>query len=503
MSGANHSNHEDKATGEKPAVFDDPLIGSVLAGRYKILELIGIGGAGTVYKGVHLSLGNLVAIKVIHKHLTKDEKSRKRFEQEGRLLNQLTSSRIVRVFDHGIEPTPYLVMEFFNGITLEKWLSDNGAMTYQMAIEMFVQLSEGLADAEEVGLVHRDLKPANIMLRGISSKENPSPSINRKFECKILDFGLAKLMEESAGHAGITATGEIMGSPPYMAPEQWAGQSDARSDIYSFACIMYETLTGSPVFSCQFGLDYMKKHMSESIKPLSQVAPHVQVPKSLERIIHKCLEKAPEKRFQTFTSLRTELRRIMQGRRRMSLAFSTVKKNGLIAVAAAILLSLFAGIFVQKDAILYALYKQLEDHLTKTGALNKDPAESLPSQRPATLAPLIPPTVSSKTTPSESISEHSVKSPVEVKVNASSSPVDSIPIAQNGIAEGKTSTLKTSAPRRPKRVERSAWIARGDQLFADKRYGRAIESYRRAIEENPSVAPFANKKINACIEKLK
>jgi serine/threonine protein kinase len=306
---------------------EDPYIDFELDGKYRILELIGSGGWGNVYIGRHMQLGTALAIKVVHKHHMQNEQSIKRFELESKLLSRLESPYTVKIIDHGFSPAPYIVMEYFDGKPLNKWLRDNGAMNSQIAIEFFMQLCDGLAAAQAIKIVHRDLKPANILLK-ISSGN---------IQAKILDFGLAKFIDSSAGGDKLTSTGDVLGSPPYMSPEQWKGQADHRSDIYSLGCIMYEVLAGKPAYTADYGLDYLNKHLNEKPKKLSEVNPSEKVPAALEAIVNKCLQKMPANRYQTAAACKADLRKLKTGRTPLIILNEEMKLGHLKWVLVAVL----------------------------------------------------------------------------------------------------------------------------------------------------------------------
>jgi tetratricopeptide (TPR) repeat protein len=285
--------------------MDDELVGFELAERYRIVELIGTGGWGNVYRGQHLTLGTDVAIKVIHRHLSRNEASLRRLEQEAKLLSRLESQYIVRIIDYGLEPFPYIVMEYFDGLSLSSWIKEKGPLDYGLATELFMQMCDGMSNARELGLVHRDLKPGNVLLKIEEGR----------LRSKILDFGLAKLVDESGGAEKLTTTGEILGSPPYMSPEQWTGRTDHRSDIYSFGCIMYEVLSGKPAFSAEYGMDYLNKHVSIYPERMRDVSTAIKFPLILENVVRKCLQKNPNNRYQTSAALKADLEQIKAGRK--------------------------------------------------------------------------------------------------------------------------------------------------------------------------------------------
>ncbi len=278
----------------------DPLIGAVID-RYEILELIDTGAWGNVYKARNLMLGIDVAIKIVHKHVLKDESTIKRFRREARLLNKLDSPNVIKVLDADVTPFPYIVMEYFDGVPLNKWLKMHGPMNAQMALDLFCQLCKGLSHAEALNIVHRDLKPANILIK----------TYGNSVEAKILDFGMAKCFSpENTTITKITSTGDILGSPAYMAPEQFKGQCDSRSDLYSVACIMYEMLAGVPAFTACNSIEYLKKHLFSVPLRISKHNPSEKIPAGLENVIFRCLEKSPKKRFQSANACREHLKSI-------------------------------------------------------------------------------------------------------------------------------------------------------------------------------------------------
>jgi eukaryotic-like serine/threonine-protein kinase len=267
----------------------DPLIG-VVFGRYEIKELIETSGWGNVYRATDSMLEKDVAIKIVHDHVLKDASNIKRFRREARLLCRLESRYVIRVLDADTTPAPYLVVEYFDGIPLDKWLSANGPMNAQMAIDLFCQLCGALAEAQALDIVHRDLKPASILIK----------TNDNAVEARIVDFGLAKcLTSDNTCGSQITSPGEMLGSPPYMSPEHFDGNWDYRSDIYSLGCIMYELLAGRPAFKAKFAPEYLRLHRSTLPERISKVNPGSILPAGLEEVIFTCLEKSPNRRYQT------------------------------------------------------------------------------------------------------------------------------------------------------------------------------------------------------------
>ena len=280
-------------------LIDDPYIGQTIAETSRILELLGSGAYGTVYKARQMPLDRLVAVKIMQPQLVSDLDKVRRFEREARALSQLVHPNIVGIYDYGLLPSPYMIMEYVDGRQLAYELS-LGALPFETIVSIGAQVCAALQNAHEQNVVHRDLKPSNIMLLG-----------NRDEACtvKILDFGLAKLLEENdAAAPALTKSGEIIGSPPYMSPEQCLGKPlDRRSDIYSLGCILYEMLTGERPFTANSAAEYMNKHCLDTPRPFLDVNAKLVLPQQVEDIVLKALEKDPDKRYQSMAQLKTDL----------------------------------------------------------------------------------------------------------------------------------------------------------------------------------------------------
>jgi eukaryotic-like serine/threonine-protein kinase len=274
-----------------------PLTSGATLGPYEIRSAIGAGGMGEVYRAHDTRLGREVAIKVLPEFLTSDPERLRRFEQEARSAAALNHPNILAVHQMGTyEGTPYLVSELLEGETLREILR-RGPVPLRKAIDYGVQIAQGLAAAHEKGIIHRDLKPENIF-------------VTRDGRVKILDFGLAKLTHvEPATPEGATVTfqgptdsGVVMGTVGYMSPEQVRGQAaDPRSDIFAFGAVLYEMLTGKRAFRRPTAADTMSAILNQDPPSLSQLLPDV--PLALQRVVHRCLEKTPEQRFQSAADL--------------------------------------------------------------------------------------------------------------------------------------------------------------------------------------------------------
>lgn len=283
-------------------VPDEDLVGTVLENKYEILEKIGAGGMGAVYRARHQLMHRQVAIKMVLAQLSANSMTLKRFTQEARATSQLNHPNILTVFDFGISPSnqPYLVMDFLEGVNFGRVLEETRQIPVPRAIGIFLQVCAALGHAHQKGIVHRDLKPSNIMLIELDGQPD---------FVKVLDFGIAKVLSSVDGETdNLTRTGEVFGSPLYMSPEQFRGKSmDARSDIYSLGCVMYRSLAGICPVTGKDVLECMYKHVNETIPPFSVTAPEAGVPERLEQIIMKALAKDPDDRYASMNDLRADL----------------------------------------------------------------------------------------------------------------------------------------------------------------------------------------------------
>lgn len=277
-------------------LIDDPYIGQTIAETCVLTEVVGSGAYGTVYKARQIPLDRTVAVKIMQQQLVSDLDKVRRFEREARALSQLVHPNIVGIYDYGLLPSPYMIMEFVDGRRLDEVLNQ-GALPFETIIGIATQVCSALESAHEQNIVHRDLKPSNIMLLG---------NEETGYTVKVLDFGLAKLMQEAdAAAPALTKTGEIIGSPPYMSPEQCMGrQLDRRSDIYALGCILYEMLTGQRPFTANSAAEYMNKHCLEAPAAFLDVNAKLVLPQQVEDVVLKALEKEADNRYQTMAELK-------------------------------------------------------------------------------------------------------------------------------------------------------------------------------------------------------
>ncbi len=271
----------------------DPFVGTTLAGTYEIESVIGTGGMGVVYKARHAMMDRTVAIKMLQSQLISDSMSVKRFQQEGKAASRIKHPHVITVYDFGISPTgqPYIVMDYLEGEALADVIKRDGQVAVERAIKILIQACDALDHAHKMGVIHRDLKPTNIML----SKDEDHLDFVR-----VVDFGVAKLINSGQEGQKLTQAGEVCGSPVYMSPEQCMGMDlDKRSDIYSMGILIYETLTGRLPILGKTMVDTMSKHISDSPLRFSETRPDLYIPERLESVFFKALAKNPNERHQT------------------------------------------------------------------------------------------------------------------------------------------------------------------------------------------------------------
>ncbi|HEY9715809.1 MAG TPA: serine/threonine-protein kinase, partial [Chroococcales cyanobacterium] len=281
---------------------EEKLVGTVLADRYEVLEVIGGGGMGLVYKARHRLMNRVVAIKTLHRHLISSAETLKRFQLEAQAASCLSLPNILTIYDFGLtgEGQPYMVMDYLEGTSLSDVLDKDGHLPVDRFLGIFSQACAGLAHAHQKGVLHRDIKPSNIMLVHYGDQAD---------FVKIVDFGIAKLLNQTdAGSKNLTKTGEVYGSPSFMSPEQCRGKElDSRSDIYAMGCVMYRSITGQNPHQGSDIIELLFKQVSEVPAPFDKVAPEFGLPEELERIIFKAIAKDPNQRYQTMNELKEAL----------------------------------------------------------------------------------------------------------------------------------------------------------------------------------------------------
>lgn len=268
---------------------EDKLVGRTLPGGYLLLDLIGVGGMGRVYRAEQRALGRTVAVKVIHPHLLSDESSILRFMTEARAASQLNHPNSVSVIDFGRtdDGQPYLVMEFLRGKDLARVAYEQGPLPMKRIVDVLVQALAALSEAHDLGIIHRDLKPENVILEPLRRGGD---------FVKVVDFGLAKLRVDTTN---VTIPGLVCGTPDYMAPEQGRGDPiDGRADLYAVGVILFQLLTGRLPFEADNPTQVVLMHMTVPVPDPRQMAADRAVPDSLSRIVSKAMAKDPGDRYQ-------------------------------------------------------------------------------------------------------------------------------------------------------------------------------------------------------------
>jgi YVTN family beta-propeller protein len=314
----------------------DAVIGTELAG-YRVEALLGRGGMGAVYRAEETGLGRNVALKVIAPELAEDGRFHERFLRESRIAASLDHPHIVPIFKAGDEDgVLFLAMRYVEGTDLAKLVAEEGALEARRAVEILEQVAEALDAAHEKGLVHRDVKPSNVLIAKAAGKEH----------CYLADFGLTK---RTASLSGVTAPGDVVGTLDYVAPEQITGDEvDARSDLYSLGCVLYECLIGSPPFPRATDVALLWAHVHEEPPRPSDLRP--ELPKAVDGVVTRALAKDPARRYRTCGELVSASRaalglvETMPARAsRVPWAIAAAAVGVVVAVAAGLLLTRGSG----------------------------------------------------------------------------------------------------------------------------------------------------------------
>ncbi len=286
--------HQDNFEVDPAIDPDTAYLGQVIDGRYRIIEVVGRGGMGSVFKAEHIAIRRTVAVKLLHPTLAQVPEVSRRFEREAFAIGRIGHPNCVNVSDFGNLPdgSLYLVMEYLKGRALSDELAQIGRMPPLRALLILRHILRGLGHAHANGIVHRDVKPENIIL--ITNEDDPDFA-------KILDFGIAKLLGEAAvdgGHERLTQAGMAFGTPIYMSPEQALGQTiDGRADLYAATIMAYEMIAGRPPFQAEDKIEVMAMHTARPVPPFSETAPELEVPESVEHLLLRGLSKRPGDRF--------------------------------------------------------------------------------------------------------------------------------------------------------------------------------------------------------------
>jgi serine/threonine-protein kinase len=283
--------------GEKVTTFQRTYSTRLLDGKYQIIDRLGVGGMGEIFKVRHIHLNELRVIKIMRPNVAADDQGLQRFLQEARTSTMIKHKNLAMLYDFAQleDGSYYMVWEFIDGTNIQHWIAQTGAMPSRLTIEIAVQALNGLDHLHSMGLIHRDISPENIML---------SQDHHGKLLVKVIDFGIAKQLAEGEGGQGLTQTGMFLGKLKYASPEQ-AGflkeneHLDARSDLYSFGIVMYEMLAGRAPFQATNPHGYILKHVTEKPAPIIELNPAAKVPPQLEALVMRSLEKNRDQRFAT------------------------------------------------------------------------------------------------------------------------------------------------------------------------------------------------------------
>jgi eukaryotic-like serine/threonine-protein kinase len=324
------------------ATVTDPLVGTVISGRFRVDDLIGQGGMGKVYRARHLALERTVALKVLKPQLLEDPTLVGRFEREAKAASRLNHPNVIQVLDFGRlenDGTLYIVMEYVQGKDLRLVLRDDWPLAEERLCNIMAQVCSALGEAHVNDVIHRDLKPENVMVE--ARRDQPD-------HVKVLDFGIAKILGPDAPalarhgivrvaeaeQPGLTRHDVVCGTPQYMAPEQATGTAlDERCDLYAVGVILYQMTTGHLPFDGPTSMEVLTRHVNEAPVPPRQRQPDAPISEAMERLILRALEKDPAKRPQTAEQFREELLAVPEQARTAARAATPPRSTTPVAVA--------------------------------------------------------------------------------------------------------------------------------------------------------------------------
>jgi serine/threonine protein kinase len=287
------------------AAPNDPLLGRVIAEKYRLDAVAGTGATGTVYRAMHLTLGRPLAVKILARHLMDNPTAQARFRREARAASKLEHPNSVQVVDFGVEPDgmTYLAMEFLEGRELYRAIFEDWPLGPDRSAKIIAQVLSVLQAAHDLGIVHRDLKPENVML-----VQRPDEHGNLVEVVKVADFGIAKSIANTASEDSLNLTrdGTVHGTPEYMSPEQARGEElDGRADIYACGVMLYEMMTGTLPFTAESAFEVILKHLSDPVEPPTRRRPDADP--RLEAVVLRALAKRKQDRFPDAKSMRIAL----------------------------------------------------------------------------------------------------------------------------------------------------------------------------------------------------
>ena len=282
----------ERVDSDAPPEGPDPLIGTLIAEKFEILDLLGEGAMGRIYRARHIALDREIAIKVLHKHLGGEDRVAKRFHREAKAASRLAHPNSVHIIDFGRTPDGilYIAMELLEGEDLQTILDHDHPLSPERIGGILVPALRAVEEAHRAGVIHRDLKPDNIIVwEDRTGREH----------VKVCDFGIAKILDPREGNS-ITVDGFVCGTPQYMAPEQARGDEiDHRVDVYAAGVVLYQMLVGKVPFGGDTALGIITKHLTDTAVPPHVRAPELGIPKSLEDIVTRAMSKDPAQRYQS------------------------------------------------------------------------------------------------------------------------------------------------------------------------------------------------------------
>jgi serine/threonine-protein kinase len=296
------------ANSEHDPTLAQARVGTTIGEKYRLLELLGAGGMGLVYRAENTWTKRIVAIKILHPELCRRQRVVRRFLMEARHASRIEHPNIVQVLDLGKSDSDhFMVQEFLTGFTLREYLRRRGRLPLDEAVGLMMPIMSALAAAHQLGILHRDVKPDNILLVKAARAEPPGES---RFTPKLIDFGIAKVLGEVADMTQ-TATGTPIGTPQYMSPEQLRSDKsiDERADIWSVGVVLYQLLSGDPPFTAPSYSELIVAIMTTVPKPLRTLAP--ELPEAIDAIVMRALEPSRERRFATMRAMLDELKQVM------------------------------------------------------------------------------------------------------------------------------------------------------------------------------------------------
>lgn len=315
--------------------------GEVFEGKYEIQEILGQGGVGTVYKAMQVDCQRIVALKVLDRYATFDEEYKVRFLQEGKVLSNINHENIVTVYSLGLSTnaSPYLVMEFLNGQSLRAVLNTMDRLPVLQALKIIRAAAGALSLVHKQGVVHRDLKPENMLIVSL-----PEP-----YTVKLVDFGLARMQNSS--EQKLTATGQLIGTPAYMSPEQCSGQpADQRADIYSLGLCLYEMIVGKKPFEADSAVGFLYKQINETVPQIKDGQIDLFHP-GINDLLSKCLAKNPENRCACMDDLVKEIDSLidtLQAGRQISSSRNQLAIIGTVSIF--LLIAVIVAVYIMKSA---------------------------------------------------------------------------------------------------------------------------------------------------------